>query len=134
MRKRSPKREAILDIISGTDSHPSAEWVYSKLKARFPSISLGTVYRNLALLRESGAIKSVGIVAGEERFDAKTHEHPHFVCERCGAVIDLAETEPPQAAFVPGAFDAGMPGGMRILRRELVYYGHCAECAASQSA
>ena len=50
-----------------------------------PDLSLGTVYRNLLLFQQQGVIQSVGVVNGQERFDADTTPHSHFVCTTCGA-------------------------------------------------
>ena len=121
----SKKREAILSVLRDTKSHPSAEWVYQKLKPTHPDLSLGTVYRNLALFREQGVIQSVGVVEGQERFDADTSLHHHFVCQCCGSVIDLA--------FSPAQEDSwdqavSQQYGFRTLRHELVFYGICNEC------
>ncbi|MGE4352678.1 MAG: transcriptional repressor [Oscillospiraceae bacterium] len=88
-QKYSKKREAILEAIRATKEHPSAEWVYSQLKPEYPDLSLGTVYRNLALFREHGDIISVGNFGGQERFDGNVEPHPHFICEHCHRVIDL---------------------------------------------
>lgn len=90
-RKHSRKRDAILNCVRGTACHPTAEWVYEQLKPAIPDLSLGTVYRNLALFRESGEIVSVGNVKGQERYDGDTHPHVHFVCTCCGKVEDLPE-------------------------------------------
>ena len=87
--KHSKKREAILEAMRSTKEHPSAEWVYSRLKPLYPDLSLGTVYRNLNLFKDLGEIVSVGNVDGQERFDADTHCHPHFICTCCHRVIDL---------------------------------------------
>ena len=69
IRKHSKKRDAILNCLRETDAHPSAEWVYSRLKPQIPDLSLGTVYRNLALFKETGEAISLGTVMGLERFD-----------------------------------------------------------------
>ena len=56
--KYSRQREAVKEYLKGTDSHPTADEVYSAIRTIFPHISLGTVYRNLNLLVEQGeAIK-----------------------------------------------------------------------------
>ena len=89
LRKNSKKRDAILESIRSTKEHPSAEWVYSQLKPLYPDLSLGTVYRNLAIFREQGDVISVGCFGGQERFDGNVEPHPHFVCEQCNKVIDL---------------------------------------------
>ena len=74
-RKYSKKREAILEALRNTTEHPSAEMLYARLKPEFPDLSLGTVYRNLAMFIRDGDAVSVGTVAGQERYDADTHPH-----------------------------------------------------------
>ncbi len=61
--------------------------IYQWLKPANPSLSLGTVYRNLNLLADEGAIRRMAFPV--ERYDAKTMPHPHFCCDQCGAVYDL---------------------------------------------
>jgi Fur family peroxide stress response transcriptional regulator len=51
---------------------------------------MGTVYRNLNVLIEQGLIKKIDFGSTFDRFDAKTEAHYHFICERCGSIIDLA--------------------------------------------
>lgn len=97
MQKRSKKRDAILECVRSTRSHPTAEWVYAQLKPTIPALSLGTVYRNLSAFKREGVIASVGVVDGMEHFDFNTLPHTHFVCTHCGAVIDVPEVEPPEA-------------------------------------
>lgn len=89
MRKNSKKRQALLDALCQSHEHPTAEMLYNQLKPDFPELSLGTVYRNLGVLVEEGLVKSVGHVNGQERYDAITQPHPHFVCRSCHGVIDL---------------------------------------------
>ncbi len=119
----SKKREAILDAIRGTDCHPSAEWVYRRLKPSHPDLSLGTVYRNLMFFRERGDIQSVGVIRGQERFDGITTPHSHFVCERCGAVLDLPGVTPEDVS--PALSEQY---GFTVNRRELTFYGTCKTC------
>jgi len=89
IKHKSKQRDAILEKLRSTKSHPTAEWIYYELKPQHPGLSLATVYRNLKLFREEGEIIAVGTVAGQERFDANTSEHTHFVCDTCRAVIDI---------------------------------------------
>ncbi len=95
-RKHSKKRDAILECVRSTDTHPSAEWVYAQLKPLIPDLSLGTVYRNLAAFKQEGLITSVGVVDGMERFERCTAPHAHFICTHCSAVIDIDGIDPPQ--------------------------------------
>lgn len=94
-RKHSKKRDAILECVRSTKEHPTADWVYSRLKATIPDLSLGTVYRNLAAFKQEGIITSVGVVDGMERFDYNTDPHVHFICSHCKAVIDVDDITVP---------------------------------------
>ena len=88
-KKNFRKRTAILSFLRQTKDHPSAEMVFNHLKQEIPDLSLGTVYRNLALFKEQGLITSLGTVKGVERFDGNTEPHVHFICTECGCVQDI---------------------------------------------
>ena len=90
MANYSRQREAILQVLSGTKSHPDAAWVYEQARKIIPNISLGTVYRNLSNLQQSGKIVSLGVYGGVERFDADVNEHLHFFCKKCKAIKDIS--------------------------------------------
>ena len=124
----SKKREAILAAIRCTTCHRSAEWVYRQLKPRHPDLSLGTVYRNLAFFLERGQVKSVGVVQGQERFDAVVTPHSHFVCNCCGAVLDLPDID------LSGGLDGAVSRqyGLAVKRHELTFYGLCTSCSKQQ--
>ena len=120
----SRKREAILEAICSTDTHPTAEWVYHKLKPDFPDLSLGTVYRNIAKFKEDGMVSSVGVVNGQERLDGNTNPHAHFICNSCGAVLDL------KREFLTEGIDSEVEKlfGLEIMYHELVFRGKCKNC------
>ncbi len=88
MKNYSKQREAILEVLRCTDTHPTANWIYEKVRETIPSISLGTVYRNLAQLSQSGEILSLHVADGFEHFDFVTAPHAHLHCKKCGAIID----------------------------------------------
>ena len=123
-RKHSKKRDAILECIRGTKTHPSAEWVYQQLKPEIPDLSLGTVYRNIAMFKADGTIQSIGTVAGLERYDGNTDPHTHFICTACGKVIDLDHVELPPVTMEEAA---GNAGGI-IGSYQLQFFGNCADC------
>ena len=125
-RKHSKKRDAILDCIRHTKCHPTAEWVYQQLKPDFPDLSLGTVYRNIAMFKEEGIIQSIGVVNGLERYDYTTEPHTHFICSTCGQVIDLDHVVLPAAVLEDAA------SGGTIATYQLQFIGTCAECSGHQ--
>ncbi|MDR1374763.1 MAG: transcriptional repressor [Treponema sp.] len=129
-RKHSKKRDAILEIIRSTISHPGARWVYDRLKSRIPGLSLGTVYRNINVFREEGTVASLGVVNGEERFDGTVAPHSHLICENCGRVLDLpGEVQ----AELSGALPFEIPG-FTVDKRKTVFYGLCDGCRDLQRA
>ncbi len=124
MRKYSRKREAILQAIYQSKSHPTAETVYNELKPVFPDLSLGTVYRNISLFKDSGELVSVGVVNGHERFDGKVTPHPHFICDKCGRVDDI------ETSFDVSRLDSDVETelGCLVTQHHLVFHGLCADC------
>jgi len=121
--KRSVKRDAILSIMRGTYEHPSAESVFEAVRLKFPHISLGTVYRNINLLREYGHIQSIAVVKGHERFDADMSDHTHFICEKCGAVMDLGCDENFEKTY-----KLAVNKGCIVKSTKLILYGVCHDC------
>lgn len=124
VRRTSKKRRAIYDALCSTTAHPSAEQLYAQLKPQIPDLSLGTVYRNLNLLISDGSIISVGKVNGEERYDARTENHSHFICEKCGYVIDVLLPVP----VVPDYADIEKHIGGKVSSHSLYFTGICEKC------
>ena len=87
--KYSRQRESIKGFLAGRTDHPTADFVYENMKQIYPNISLGTVYRNLSLLADLGEIQKLSSFGGADRFDARTTPHCHFMCTRCGRVMDV---------------------------------------------
>ncbi|NLF34464.1 MAG: transcriptional repressor [Clostridiales bacterium] len=123
----SRQRELIYRCLRDTDQHPTAEMLYQWLKVDNPNLSLGTVYRNLNLLSEQGAITRLHFPV--ERFDANVTPHPHFQCLSCGQVYDLALS-----------YDKTLDAAARdvcdfhIQFHELLYKGTCSDCAKAPAA
>jgi Fur family transcriptional regulator, peroxide stress response regulator len=84
------QKKMIKSILKNTTSHPSVEWIYERAKKKIPNISLGTVYRNLKLMVESGEVE-VYTHRGQARYDGNTDGHYHFMCSQCSKIIDLDE-------------------------------------------
>lgn len=118
----SRQRELIYDIVCASREHPTAEMVYAALKPSHPSLSLGTVYRNLHLLADEGRLVQMPFPV--ERFDGELHDHGHFCCEKCGRVTDVD---------LPGGelLDAQARSQLDcdVSRHTVVFYGVCAQCA-----
>ena len=81
----SRQREEIVHFLKTRKDHPTAEVVYENVRMVYPKISLGTVYRNLTLLSETGEILRLRLGDGVDHFDADTSEHYHVICNSCGS-------------------------------------------------
>ena len=124
--KQFRKRNAILETLRATDTHPSAEMVYEMLQEEHPDISLATVYRNLSRFKAQGVIQSVATVRGTERFDANTEPHVHFICTGCDAVLDLHQIGVPQSLNS----NVEKTSGCQVESCQLTFTGLCGNCHA----
>ena len=86
--RQSKQRNRILELLRSTDRHPTADWLYLQLKSEFPNLSLGTVYRNLEILSESGEIQKLELGSAQKRFDGVAENHYHIRCIQCDRVDD----------------------------------------------
>lgn len=116
----SRQREAILEELRSRKDHPTAEMIYTAVKVRYPRVSLGTVYRNLSLLYDKGEILKVSHGEGGEHYDGFTHPHNHFVCCRCGRVLDV---ESKDEVKEPESKDIGT-----VESHSVIFYGLCKNC------
>lgn len=83
------QRKQILDLLKGKTDHLTAEYIYKRLKKKFRRLSLGTVYRNLRILKERNLIWELDFGGGFSIFDGLTSPHYHFICNSCQKVFNL---------------------------------------------
>lgn len=123
-RNNSKKRELLLTTLQARTDHPTAEMLYTALKAEHPQLSLGTVYRNLSVLTEQGLAVPVATVDGQLRYDGRTEAHAHFICRRCRCVADLElpDTVTPMYAWIAAQ------GGFLPEAHALNVRGLCGAC------
>lgn len=87
--KYSRQRELIHHTVLQNAIHPTADMVYTMVRAIEPNISLGTVYRNLNLLSDQGLLKKISVPNASDHFDGRVDDHNHILCEKCGQVFDI---------------------------------------------
>lgn len=125
--RQSKKRDAMLAALRASGSHPSADQLYQQLKPDYPDLSLATVYRNLGQLCSLGLVRRVGTVNGQERYDGETRPHSHFICNRCGCVVDLPRISPGEGCVE----QLGVQYGFTADNCEFIVHGLCAGCGES---
>lgn len=122
--RSSEKRDAILDILKNTTSHPTAEWVYDELLKRYPDAGIATVYRNLKFLLEQHQIIKIDVGDGIDHYDADIAEHYHFLCRGCRKIFDIRPCELNLGAFPPRI------GELNIEDISVVFSGLCNKCVS----
>ena len=88
-KRTTPQLMAVLKTVRATKSHPTAEELRLLVKNQVPTISLGTVYRNLLILVEEGYVQRLPTPKGASRFDGDVSTHQHVVCRECGRIADV---------------------------------------------
>jgi len=117
------QRQIILEEIQKMRSHPTADEVYERVRKRLPKLSLGTVYRNLEILSQSGVIKKLEMTGSRRRFDGSFGNHYHVACVHCGKVEDISMD--PVRGLEESVRSAS---GYRILGHSLKFLGVCPRC------
>jgi Fur family transcriptional regulator, peroxide stress response regulator len=126
--RNTRQRDKIYKVLMKTRTHPSADWVYKQLKEEMPELSLGTVYRNLRILKEQGKIQELPCGRNCDRYDADISNHYHLVCENCGAVDDV---DMPEQKGINA--EAEKRNSCTIKGHRIVFFGLCKECKNKQS-
>ena len=123
--KYSRQRESIKNYLMATKENPTADEVYMNVKQEFPNISLGTVYRNLNLLTDIGEAIKISTPNGGDRFDGKLEPHNHFLCTKCGRLLDL-ELDMQSIDEVNRLAAENFDGV--ITSSSTLFYGECSDC------
>lgn len=121
--KHSKQRECIKEYLANCSDHPTADTIYMNIREKFPNISLGTVYRNLALLSDLGEITKISTGGGADRFDGHTYRHHHFICTECHKVIDL---DMPNIDSIMETAQNACSGEIQTYTAH--FYGICSDC------
>ncbi len=121
------QRQVILEELAKVKTHPTAQEVYDMVRKRLPRIGLGTVYRNLELMAETGIILKLEVGGSQMRFDATTYPHYHVRCLVCGKVADI---ELPVANSLATA--AAEASEYQILGHHVEFTGLCPQCQIEQ--
>lgn len=122
-QRYTEQRAAVYRYLLRTRSHPSADEVFTAVRAEIPDISLATVYKSLEALVGCGLAVKLTYGDAAARYDGRTDPHPHARCTVCGAVVD-----------VPGRLDGRALGslgdvrGFEVEGYRLELVGRCAKC------
>jgi Fur family transcriptional regulator, peroxide stress response regulator len=122
------QREIIFRAVREMRTHPSPEAIYERVKREIPSISLGTVYKNIRTFIDAGLLREVSPHHGTLRLETHLAPHHHLVCSRCKAIVDIAEDD-----VEPVHWKRKPPAGCRVERYSVEFHGLCQACSAASS-
>lgn len=123
-RRLTSQRLLILDVLEESDEHLDAEAVHERANVRAAGLSLATVYRTLALLKEMGLVEEHRLGEGHSHYEAVREEpHYHFTCRRCGKVIEF---DAPLVTEIECAL--AEQEGVKVVSAHLHLTGYCADC------
>ncbi len=128
MIRLTTQRQILLEELSKVNSHPTACELYEMVRKRLPRIGLGTVYRNLELMADSGMILKLELGGAQKRFDATTDPHYHVRCSICGKMEDI--TVAVQEAITD---NVNHKTSYKILGHNVEFTGECPTCQKAQA-
>ena len=118
------QRSLIIEALRETNAHPTAAWLFAKVKEKCPNISLGTIYRNLNILKETGIIRELKFGKNTARFDGNVEFHHHIFCLECGKLEDVTCTVNPDLIQSVEAMN-----GYKIFGHQMEFKGICPDCS-----
>ena len=122
--KITSQRLEILKYLDEHHTHPNVEEIYSELKKKHPSLSRTTVYNSLEILKKNKIVQSLTISGSELRYDIEESLHHHFLCKKCGAILDISITCP--------NMDRTLDGGHRVEEVQGYFKGICKNCQTTE--
>ena len=123
-RRMTRQRQLVFDALEHCHDHLDVESLYLRIKAQDPNISLATVYRTLAVLKEMGLVEEHQFGEDHSHFEvAHPAPHYHFTCLKCKQVLEF---DAPQV--MEAARRLSEQEGLHITDAHLFLSGYCAKC------
>ncbi len=126
--RNTRQRTYMLKLLQSTKEHPSAQWLYERMKPKFPQLSFSTVYRNLGILEKTGQLQRLACGNAFDRYDGNTTPHSHFYCHQCGSVYDIDLGPIEKAALSEADRCCHAVEGCSV-----TFYGTCKNCRTANN-
>jgi Fur family peroxide stress response transcriptional regulator len=121
--KATHQRLAILSEIEKY-GHVQIETLYESIHTLYPTLALGTLYRNINELKEKNIIQEVHVNNSKVYYETIKEKHHHFTCKECGMIEDIQlDAEPIHSSVT-------LPKGSSVDRIDVMLYGTCDKCAS----
>ena len=120
--RETRQRRVVYETIRSTHSHPTADWIFEQVRSEVPKISLGTVYRNLSVLKDEGLVREIYGPDRRAHYDADLSPHAHFICTDCGQIWDVSGVPEVNWRTLKELV------GCEVTDQRLDFHGRCAAC------
>ena len=131
-------RQSILDVLSKTSKHLSAEDVYMAVHKIYPNVGLTTVYRTLELLVQMGLVFKFDFGDRRARYELSegpkgARHHHHLVCTDCGRVVDYTDFIDEEVELL-NQTEKGLSKkyNFEITNHLIQFYGLCDSCRSKK--
>jgi len=127
-------RGAILEVLSRSQEHLSAEDIYQKIRPRCPNAGLTTVYRTLDVLSDLGLVHRLDSGDGRARYELAegpkgAHHHHHLICTECNKIIDYTDFIDKEIELLRETEKGlGEKYNFKIVNHIIQFYGLCQQC------
>ena len=122
-KRNTKQKKIILEELKKVKTHPMADSIFRMVRKRMPTISFGTVYRNLNSLKEEQQIIELTNGKYSCRYDGNTDTHYHYYCLDCKRVFDVDKPVLKELNKIMSD-----KSGFKINYHMINFYGKCREC------
>jgi Fe2+ or Zn2+ uptake regulation protein len=101
--------------------HPTSDELILYMNKTHPDVSLATIYRNLSILLEDGAVIKLNL-GNSNFYEAVKEKHYHFVCRECNNIIDIPLDKMNEIMIPKEIMDN------QSVDHDFVFFGYCKNC------
>jgi len=131
-------RRIIINTLSKTSKHLSAEDIYFIVRGINPSIGFATVYRTLDLLTRMGIVQKFDFGDGKARYELiegsrKNAHHHHLVCTKCRKIVNYTDFVDEEKELIKKTEDALAKKYRFDIKSHIIhFYGLCENCKGGE--
>ncbi len=121
------KDEIIIKALEERMCHADVNELVKSPYIQESKISTATLYRKLSKLTTEGKIKKITGLNDSAHYDHNTFEHYHFICSKCGKILDIMPS-----ASCDIIENAKAQTNCIIEKCEITFSGLCPECVSKE--
>ncbi|OPA81312.1 transcriptional repressor [Paenibacillus selenitireducens] len=120
------QRRTLAKLFAESAGYLSPKDVYEYMCQHYSGLSFDTVYRNLRVMQELGALEQIMFEEGV-KFKARCsedHHHHHLICLTCEKTYPIT--------FCPMKL-TDVPDQFQVVKHKFEVFGYCKDCLATEA-